>query len=95
MGAMISAVLAFLIACLLVWVLTGNSKEQAKKVRNELALKALLWTVITIGTIVITIVLAVNSSMNEPVEQKTENPYYYMLERKHDCEQDTRDGGGV
>ncbi|PHC05699.1 hypothetical protein COF04_03745 [Bacillus toyonensis] len=43
----------------------------------------------------ITIVLAVNSSIDEPVEQKTENLYYDMLERKHDCEQDTRDGGGV
>ncbi|WP_215589330.1 hypothetical protein [Bacillus mycoides] len=95
MGNIISAILAFLIACVLVWVLKGDLKEQAKIVRNELGRKALLWTVLTIGTLVLVVVLAVNSSMNEPVEQKTKNSYYDMLERKHDCELDTRDGGGV
>ncbi|MBJ8042455.1 hypothetical protein JDS78_19645 [Bacillus cereus group sp. N17] len=73
---MISVILAFLIACILVWVLKGDLKEQAKKTRNELGRKALLWTVLTIGTLVLVVVLAVNSSMNEPFGQKTENSYY-------------------
>lgn len=31
--------------------------------------------------------LGIYNSMNEPVEQKTKNSYYDMLERKNDCEQ--------
>ncbi|QIZ41044.1 hypothetical protein BHV55_04945 [Bacillus sp. RZ2MS9] len=93
MGAMISAILAFLIACVLVWVLKGDLKEQAKKTRNELGQKALLWTVLTVGTLVLVIVLVINSSMNEPFGQKTENSYYDTThddpyEGEYDCERD-------
>lgn len=93
MGNIISAILAFLIACVLVWVLKGDLKEQAKLVRMELGRKALLWTVLTIGILVLVVISAMDSA-NNPVPE-TKKPYYDMLERKHDCELDTRDGGGV
>ncbi|MGG0188257.1 hypothetical protein [Bacillus rhizoplanae] len=50
-----------------------------------MALKALLGVVIVVGTIVITIILAVNSSKNEPVEQKTNNPYYDSYDTSDEC----------
>ncbi|MGE1011216.1 hypothetical protein ACQGSC_01985 [Bacillus wiedmannii] len=95
MGNIISAILAFLIACVLVWVLKGDLKEQAKLVRMELGRRALLWVALTIGALVILLIIAMNATVTIDAPKEQENPYYDMLERKHDCEQDTRDGGGV
>lgn len=103
MGAMISAILAFLMACLLIWVLKGDSKEQAKKVRNELGRRALLWVVVGVVAIMILIsVVAVHDSNVQQVQE--DNSSYYThddtrddtsddnanetYDNKYDCEKD-------
>lgn len=92
MGNIISAILAFLIACVLVWVLKGDLKEQAKTVRNELGRKALLWTVLTIGTLVIVLIIAMNATVTIPAPPKEQDTYYdepQTYDNPYDCEKDT------
>ncbi|KYQ01876.1 hypothetical protein OWP15_11630 [Bacillus paranthracis] len=92
MGA---TILAFLIACLLVWVLTGNAKKQAKEARNELGRRVLLWALFWGVVIVVGLTIAMNATVTIKAPPKEQNTYYDMLEKKHDCERDTRDGSGV
>ncbi|MEI4828658.1 hypothetical protein WAX78_04230 [Bacillus sp. FJAT-53711] len=98
-----SLVLAFLIACLLVWILKGNAKEDAKEARNELGRKILLWALFWVVAILILIsVVAVHDSNVQQVQE--DNSSYYThnntrddtsddnandpYDNKYDCEKD-------
>ncbi|HDX9502020.1 TPA: hypothetical protein ROX82_000552 [Bacillus thuringiensis] len=100
MGA---SILAFLIACLLVWILKGNAKEQAKEARNELGRQLLPWIIFGVVAILILItVVAVHDSNVQQVQE--DNSSYYThnntrddtsdddandsYDNKYDCEKD-------
>ncbi|KAB2455196.1 hypothetical protein F8161_25795 [Bacillus cereus] len=81
MGA---TILAFLMACLLVWVLKGNAKEQAKEARNELGRKVFLWSLFWGAVIVIGLTIAMNATVTIPAPPKEQdNPYYKTQHNAH------------